>query len=114
VARGPEEGSGIAAEPLFVTDLVLASVLAIIGGLLRRRAGRHQAQSMAQQCEGRRRPLVLCVTTAVFAWLAVAVLLLATRGWQLVGHRFLLGLPAVMLPPVRLSTVVAHTSAMGA
>ncbi|MEV6394540.1 multicopper oxidase domain-containing protein [Streptomyces sp. NPDC051907] len=107
------------AEPLFLTDLVLALVLAVTGGLLGRRAGRRQARPAPQQGEGRRRPIVLYVTAAVVAArLAVAALLLATGGWQLVAHRFLLGLPVVALPLVwalaRRSAVAAHTTAMGA
>ncbi|WP_405594244.1 multicopper oxidase family protein [Streptomyces sp. NBC_01092] len=103
------------AEPLFLTDLVLAFLLAITGGLLGRRAGRRQAQ----QGEIRRRPLVLYVTAVIVAArLAVAVLLLATSGWPLVTHRLLLGLPVVVLPLVwalvRPSAVAAHTTAMGA
>ncbi|WP_406001069.1 multicopper oxidase family protein [Streptomyces sp. NBC_00829] len=107
------------AEPLFLTDLVLAFVLAVTGGLLGRRAGRSQAQPGSAQREERQRPLVLYVTAGVVAArLAVAVLLLATSGWQLVGHRFLLGLPVVVLPLVwalvRRTAVAAHTTAIGA
>ncbi|MEU2158833.1 multicopper oxidase family protein [Streptomyces sp. NPDC019396] len=107
------------AEPLFLTDLILALVLAVTGGLLGRRAGRSQAQPAPQRDGARRSPLVLYVTAAVVAArLAVAVLLLATSGWQLVTHRFLVGLPVVVLPLVwalvRRTAVAAHTTAMGA
>ncbi|MDI9889164.1 hypothetical protein QMZ92_33720 [Streptomyces sp. HNM0645] len=80
------------AEPLVLTDLLLALVLAITGGLLGRRAGRRQPRSAPPQA--RRRPVVLYVAAAVAAArLAAAFLLLATSGGQLVAHRFLLGLP---------------------
>ena len=107
------------AEPLFLTDLVLAFVLAVTGSLLGRRAGRRQAQPPPKQGEARRRPLILYVTAGVVAArLAVAVLLLTTSGWQLVGHRFLFGLPVVVLPLVwalvRPTAIAAHTTAMGA
>ncbi|MFD5428493.1 multicopper oxidase family protein [Streptomyces sp. NPDC127084] len=107
------------AEPLFLTDLILALVLAVTGGLLGRRAGRRQAQPAPQQGGARWSPPVLYVTAGVVAArLAVAVLLLVTSGWQLVAHRFLLGLPVVALPLVwvllRRTAVAAHTTATGA
>ncbi|GII97289.1 multicopper oxidase family protein [Sinosporangium siamense] len=102
-------------ESLFLTDLVLAFLLAVTGVLLGRRAGRHQ---MTPGASAVLRRFLYATTAVVAARVVVAVMLLVAGGWEPAAHRFLLGLPVVALPLawtwLRPHPIAGHVTAMGA
>lgn len=106
------------AEPLFLTDLVLALLLPLAGAQLGRQAGRLGTDRLP----AKRWPLYALLIVVV-ARVAVTVLLVSDGGWVLVAQRVLLGLPVVVIPLAWALAVADrgagaatawHTTAMGA